>query len=174
MKNIQLSLLHAGLLGCCLLGGCVGVPTSRHMTGQSLPHAATIHDSAIVTVTGGEKGSGLISNENFAAALVESLRRTGMFNSVGTSGTAMFRLDTTIEDLSLPMAGFNMTVNLRVDWRLVRLSDNAIAWHDTISTTCTKTVGDAFAGAHRENLATEGAARKNIEQGINELAGAKY
>lgn len=72
------------------------------------------------------------------------------------------------------MAGFNMTMSLRADWMLARVSDNKVLWHDKILSTYTATVGDAFAGIKRLRLANEGAARKNIEQGLAELAVVKF
>ena len=145
------------------------------MIGQKLPQALTVHDSVVVTAEGNEKsGPVLLPNEGFSTALVESLRKIGLFKTVETSGSSAFRLDTTIEDVAYPLQMGNVTVTLQVDWRLIRISDNQVLWHDKILSTYTATVGDAFNGMKRCRLATEGAARQNIEQGLAKLAAVKF
>ena len=49
-------------------------------------------------------------------------------------------MEATIEDIEQPVAGFDMTVSLRVDWLLVRISDNQVLWHDKILATYAATV----------------------------------
>jgi hypothetical protein len=125
-----------------MLVGCEYEARAPEMIGQILPSAHSVHDSVIVTVKGGEKSTlmedGLISNEDFASALIESLRKSGLFKSVAASGDAAFRLETTIEDLAQPIEGFTITVDLEADWRLIRMSDNRAVWHVKISSTNTK------------------------------------
>lgn len=174
MKLLQNPLLWLVLFFCSLLVGCASPAKSRAMVGHTLPQAATAHDSVIVVVEGGEKTHGtlrsLISNGDFSTALIASLQKTGLFKSVGTSGDATFRLETTLEDLAQPKAGASMTVTLQVDWRLIRISDTQVLWHDNIFSTNTVGAFVAFSGVKRIRLATEGAARTNIEQGLSKLA----
>lgn len=163
-----------GLLTSCLLVGCASRPLSDAMIARKLPQAITIYDTVIVIVEGGETAPLRISNEAFSAALIESLRKAGLFRSVGSSGGATFRLEATLEDLAQPAAAFDMKVDLRVDWRLVRCSENQVLWHEKIDSTYVATVGDAFAGVNRLRLATEGAGRLNIEEGLAKLAAVKF
>jgi hypothetical protein len=145
------------------------------MIGQKLPQANTAHDAVIVIVEGGETDPmyvrSLISNEAFSDALIDSLRKTGLFRSVGTSGNAAFRLETTLEDLVQPAEGFVLTVELLVDWRLIRISDKRVIWHEKIHSSYTTAPG--VYGPHLR-LATEGAARQNIEQGLTKLASVSF
>ena len=152
---------------------------SPAMIGEKLPQALTAHHPVIVIVEGGEKSSmwttSQISNEDLSGALSESLRKTGLFKSVGTSDGAVFRLETRLEDLAQPVQGFTVTVELRVDWRLIRIADNQVLWHDNSLSTYTTPAGEAYRGyIVNLRLATEGAARQNIEQGLTELAAVKF
>ncbi len=182
MKCLKPSLLCLGLFVSCMLVGCVYVPQPQEMIGRNLQQASTFHDSVIVSVEGGQKTTawtspGLISNEDFSAALIESLRKSGLFKSVGTSGAAAFRLDDTLVDLAQPLrGGADAKVNLEVDWRLIRVSDNNVLWHERIHSTSTRSVVNAFGqrDVKRLLIATEEAARLNIEQGIAKLVGVKF
>jgi hypothetical protein len=157
-----------------ILVGCASPAQPKAMIGQKITEARATHDPVVVTVTGGEKTNPMwtsqISSEDFLTALIVSLRKSALFKSVEASGDAAYRLDATLEDLDQPIAGFNMTVALRVDWKLTRLSDNHVLWHDKILSTYTAKVGDAFAGIKRLRLANEGAARNNIEDALAKLA----
>jgi len=148
------------------------------MIGSQLPHATTPHGSVSVVVEGGEKtnpmGNPLISNTEFASAVTESLRNTGLFRSIADSGEAAFSLVTTLEDLSQPEAGISMTVDLQADWRLIRMSDKQVVWHEKIHSTHTARPRDAFVALKRIRLATEGAARENIEQALERLAAVSF
>jgi hypothetical protein len=178
MKLFQRPSLWLVLLASCLLAGCASPARPTQMTAQKVPHAAVAQEPVVVSVQGGDQTNPLwvskISNEGFSAALVESLKQTGLFKSIDTSGDAAYRLTTTIEDLEQPIMGLDMTVSLRIDWLLVRTTDGQSLWHDKILSTYTATVGDSFDGALRLRLANEGAARQNIEQGLAKLAAVKF
>ena len=172
------------LFAFCLFVGCANPARPSAMIGREIPQVSNVHDPVIVVTLGGEKSGpstamtssliSLISNEDFSSALIQSLRKTGLFKSVTGSGGATFRLETTLEDLSQPEKGFSLTVNLKVDWRLIRISDNKVLWHEKIISTYTATVGDAFVAVKRIRLATEGAARQNIEKGLAKLAAVNF
>ena len=61
-------------------------------------------------------------------------------------------------------------MDLLVDWRLIRAADNCVVWHEKISSSGTGTVSAAVDSTARRRLATEAAARANIEQGLGRLA----
>jgi hypothetical protein len=178
MKFLPHPLLAIVLFVSCLLIGCASPAQPHAILSPNWPQALTVHEPVVVVVVGGEKtkrnGPSLISNDDFATAIIESLRKIGLFKSAERSGSAVFRLETTLEDLAQPVAAFSMTVKLEVDWRLIRISDNQVVWHDNIVSTYTATVGDAFVGIKRLRLATEGAARQNIEQGLAKLAAVSF
>jgi len=178
MKFFQRPALCLAGLVVCLLTGCASPARPDRMTAQTVPHAATTHEPVQVSIQGGEKTNPLwvskISDEGFSTALVASLKQTGLFKSVGTSGDCPYQLTTTIEDLEQPVMGLDMTVSLRIDWLLVRSSDRQTLWHDKILSTYTATVGDDLDGSLRLRTANEGAARQNIEQGLAKLAAVKF
>ncbi|HEX4350324.1 MAG TPA: hypothetical protein VH251_08045 [Verrucomicrobiae bacterium] len=178
MKFFLRPTLWLVLLASCLFAGCASPARTTEMVAKKVPQAAATHEPVVVSVQGGDKTNPLwvskISNENFSAALVESLKQTGLFKSVDTSGDDACRLTTTIEDLEQPIMGLDMTVSLRIDWLLVRTSDGQDLWHDKILSTYTATVGDNLDGALRLRVANEGAARQNIEQGLAKLAAVKF
>lgn len=174
MKPINVLTLAVTVTAAIVLAGCSTPCQPQAMVGQSLPRASTTHDSVIVTVDSTVPARNLLVGKNFSEALVESLHKTDLFKSVENSGNAVFRLETTIEDLAQPAQGFNMTVQLEVDWKLIRISDSHVLWHEKIHSTYTARLGAAFAGWTRMRIATEGAARKNIEEGLEKLAAAQF
>lgn len=174
MKLAQQILAGISLL-CLLFGsGCATGAGSKAMLAEHYPQVRQVREPVIVTVEGGQATDPMwmskISNPEFRAAVVASLRRSGLFHEVLESGNAAFRLELLLEALDQPMAGFNMTVALRVEWRLLRLPDRTEIWRDRIQSMHTAEFGKAFAGVKRLRLATEGAARENIEEGLKRLA----
>lgn len=174
MKSLKKLSLLVTATTAIVLTGCSTPCQPQAMVGQSLPQASTTHDPVVVTVDSTVPSRNLLIGKNFSEALVESLRKTGLFKSVGSSGNAVFRLQATIEDLAQPAQGFNMTVQLEVDWMLIRISDSRVLWHEKIHSTYTASFGAAFAGWTRMRIATEGAARKNIEECLTKLAAAQF
>ena len=63
-----------------------------------------------------------------------------------------------------------MTATIETSWTLTRLSDHAVIWQKSITTSHTAKTGEAFAGVTRLRLATEGAARDNIQDAITHLS----
>lgn len=157
-----------------VFAGCSTPCKTQAMIGQNLPQASATHDPVVITVDSTVPSRNLLVAKNFSDALAESLRKTGLFKSVGDSGNPAYRLQTTIEDLAQPAQGFNMTVQLDVDWKLIRMSDSHVLWHEKVHSSYTASLGAAFAGWTRMRIATEGAARKNIEEGIAKLTSAGF
>lgn len=174
MKAIHTLILAAAASVVTLLAGCSTPCKTPAMIGQNLPLASTAHDPVVVTVDSTVPSRNLLVAKNFSEALAASLRKTALFKSVGGSGNPAFRLQTTIEDLAQPAAGFNMTVQLEVDWKLIHISDSRVVWHEKVHSSYTASLGAAFAGWTRMRIATEGAARKNIEEGIAKLTAAHF
>ena len=72
-----------------------------------------------------------------------------------------------------PSFGLTFTVKMEAGWQLKRVSDGSMVWQESIKSENTATTGDAFAAVTRLRLATEGAARKNIEQGLSRISALK-
>jgi hypothetical protein len=129
--------------------------------------------SVAIDVTGGSEtkssGASQISDTDLAAAIKASIEKSGVFEKVLGASAADYKLDVGIVRVQQPIAGFNMTVNLEVNWTLTRRSDGSVVWQRAEVSTYTATMGDAFAGVARLRMATEGAARLNIEQALGEI-----
>jgi hypothetical protein len=177
MKMVQ-TLTGACLFFCvALLAGCASPAQPGKMVVSTISHAGAQHDAVSVQVTGGQKTNPMlasqISGDDFRTALVQSLRDSGIFRSVDADGNAPYKLDVRLDAVEQPAAGFNMTVGVRSDWTLSKSQGGAVVWQQPIYSTYTATVGDAFVGGTRLRLANEGAARKNIEQGLTQLSNLK-
>jgi len=180
MKPSHLWHLSVGAALClcvALLVGCASPAKREAMIARSIPKASACHDPVAVVVEGGHETDPLfapmVSNSEFQSALVESLRKAGIFRSVEASANAPYRLKVRLEHLDQPVAGFDMTVTLQTDWILTRPPEERVLWQQRILSPYTATMGDAFAGVTRLRVATEGAARRNIEQGLAKLAELK-
>jgi len=64
-------------------------------------------------------------------------------------------------------------VNVTAHWQLTRMVPRQVVFQEVIPSSYTATVSDAFAAITRLRLAEEGAARANIQDGLNRLAQLK-
>jgi ABC-type uncharacterized transport system auxiliary subunit len=167
----------AGLIllsGALFLGGCATPSQPAAMVAAPLG-SVTKHAQAIsVTVTGGTEtsaaGASKISNSDFAEAVGQSITQSGLFARTAAANMSDYQLDLQIVRLDQPMIGFSMTVTLEVTWKLARRNDHQIVWQKAITSTYTAKAGDAFAGVTRLRLATEGAARGNIQDAMGQMS----
>jgi len=158
----------------------VGCASSAKPEAMISVPAAPVHRSAsdvVVTAIGGKETSAMgpsqISNEDFALALRDSFDKAGLFKKALVSGPARYALDVFILQLNQPMFGFSMTVSMEVSYTLSRTETKEVILKKGISSTYTAALGEAFVGTTRLRMASEGAARKNIEQVIQEISGLK-
>jgi hypothetical protein len=153
--------------------GCATPANPDAMSASKTDFGRRHQGSVAINVSGGTEtdptGKSQISDANFAAAIKASIEKSGVFAKVLGADAADYRLDAGIVRVSQPTAGFNMTVELEVSWTLARRSDGRIAWQKAEISTHTAKVSDAFAGVARLRMATEGAARLNIEQALGEI-----
>ena len=66
--------------------------------------------------------------------------------------------------------GFSFTVKMEAGWTFKRAAVGVVVWQESIKSTYTATIKDAFVGATRLRLATEGAERNNISQGLSKIS----
>jgi len=176
MKKLSLTMGISLVLYAILLSGCVSNAKTGAMIAINIPRTSVTHDSVTVSVVGALQTTRLqtdIPIEDFQTALVESLSKSSIFNSVSIDGIASNRLIVRLVFLEQPEEGFNMTASLRTEWTLVRNSDGKELWKWPIYSTYTATFGEAAIGVKRIRLAIQGAARTNIEQGLAQLAELK-
>lgn len=127
-----------------------------------------------VAVIGGKETSKMwvsqISDQDFAQALQDSIMHAGLFKKVTTSSPTAYKLDAFIVRMNQPIFGASMTVSMEVNYSLTRTNPKEVVWQKAVTSTYTAPVSEAFIGATRLRKANEGAARKNIEQAINEMS----
>jgi hypothetical protein len=163
------------LCGCVvLLGGCATATTSTGMVPTSYQVAQTHPQTVSVDVKGGQEtgsmGKPQISNVTFQQALVESITKSQTFSRVveGTGGD--YVLSVILFSVDQPSIGFDFTVKMEAGWTLKRANTGVTVWQEAIRSVYTATTDDAFAGVTRLRLATEGAARNNIAEGLSKIS----
>jgi hypothetical protein len=164
-------LIWASLL---LLAGCATGAKTVNMTPTKL-YVTSQHPYSVSTaVSGGEDTNALshskISDVAFRGALEAAIRNSCVFSQIVPINGADYHLEVVITNLGQPMAGFNMTVVLTTNWKLTKAGSSQPIWQDFIATKHTATVGDNVVAVERLRVANEGAARKNIEEGIRCLS----
>lgn len=163
------TLALAALLTACAApsqpGAMVAAPAGKmHRSSEAIA----------VAVAGGKPTSAVrksqIADEDFAKALRESIEKSGLFAKVSNDPNTHYRLDAFIGQLSQPFAGFDMTVTMEVSYTLTDAQLHQRIWQKNVLTSHTATVGDALMGVQRLRVANEGAARKNIEEALQEMS----
>jgi hypothetical protein len=166
--------LVAFVFGGISLSGCASPATSTGMASGSFTVAKQHAHTVSVTVSGGRETTAYdpsqISNEAFSAALIETIKMTGVFSEVIEGDKAGYLLSVTIFRLQQPVIGFSMRPNMEAGWTLVRRATNQIVWQEALETDFVATTSDALIAAERSRLAAEGVARENIKMGIEKIS----
>ncbi len=167
----RLSFLGAAL---ALLGACAKPASPSAMVPDIVgigAGPASAYRGAITAgeVSGGSKTSPLwtsqVDNPEFREALVRALMESGL----GRADNGRFRLDAVLQKLEQPFAGFAMTVNATIAYRLTEVATGAVVYDKAITTPATATMDDAIDGQARLRIANERAIRANLRQLIEEL-----
>lgn len=176
-RRITRLVVCASLLAATfVITGCATPPTSQAMTTASPVKVAKQHPYTVNVVTNGGAGAvnhGIcVDDTEFKAALSSSIIESKLFREVVELNNAQYLLTTKVITLDKPMWGSSFTVTLETGWTLTRTSDKQVVFQQVIKSQHTATGSDAFIGATRMRLAMEGAARRNIEQGIVAIGNA--
>ena len=161
------------------LGGCASPAQSNAMVAPSMGGITKHAESVSINVTGGSPTTAMtasqISNDDFTAALSQSIQQSGLFSKINAAGQADdYHLEVAIVRLQQPIMGFSMTATIETNWTLTRLSDHSVVWRKAITSSHTAKTGEAFAGVTRLRLATEGAAKANIQDAITQLSAVTF
>lgn len=160
-----------------ILGGCASGATREGMTAGDFKPAVKHDKSVGVKVGGGQQTSSLgksqISDEEFTAALVDSINKSKAFATVVQGKAGDYELSVGILGMDQPSFGLNFTVKMETGWTLKNTATGVVVWQKVVKSQHTATTSDAFAGVERLRLANEGAARNNIKQGLAEIAQLK-
>lgn len=155
------------------VSGCASSAGKEGMLARNIQIAHQHDRSVAVTTAGGAPttvmDSSNIADADFKTAIETSITQSQVFKSVVQGKAADYELVVTIVTLDKPIFGLTFTVNLEATWVLVKQSDRSVALRKSIRSSHTATFDDAAMGVTRLRLAVEGAARKNIEQGLQEI-----
>ncbi len=168
------------LLSIITGGGIAGCATSSPaspagMVPQDLRLHRTHARSIEVKVRGGRatdpKGTSQISNQAFARAIIDSIRDSGAFARVVAGEGADYLLRVAIVELEQsPQTGFSMTARMEARWTLSRSDTRKPVWDETVHSAHSASAISSRKAVTRMRLATEGAAKENIRQGIERIS----
>lgn len=148
------------------------VPQSSASAARQLPYSVSV--AATGGAETGNMDSSNIGNADLKAAVEESIKKSRLFSEVVNGRPGDYDLGVQVIQLNKPMLGFSFTVEMEAGWTLVRASDKKVLLRRVLKSTHTTGAGEAFAGVTRLRMAVEGAARKNIEQGLAAIAAAEF
>lgn len=166
------------ILVSCLafvLFGCATSATYEAMTPAGIDSVKK-HDYTIaVKVTGGHETNPLwlsqIPNESYSLALIEAINKSRLFSKAMQGANSDYIL--TVMLLSSDSSSsslLNSSLKLETGWILKHRDTGKLIWQEVITGEHTATFDDAFVGVTRFRMATEGAARKSIEIGLNKIS----
>jgi len=145
-----------------LISSCSTTPTNMYVS--DVQNYSSINESVNVSVIGGKGGR--LDASSYQSALVDALVKSGLVDSIGNS-----TLDLNVQILSLnePMFGGDFTVTIRSLW-ILKSKDCQEALRKQISSEYTAKLSDNLLGVARLNMASEGAVRENIKDGLKYIS----
>lgn len=160
-----------------LLAGCASSANWQAMTPTAVVTTKKFTQTVSVKTTGGNAtgtmDSSNISNDDLKAAIEKSITQSKLFAAVLPVGGEDYELTVAITQLSKPNFGLAFTVDMEAGWVLVKRSDKTMVWRKSIKSSHTASMSDAFVGVKRLQMAVEGAARQNIEEGLKAIESAE-
>lgn len=170
LKVTAAAALLVGLAGCATPADPKAMAVTAAPPAAAKPFPTALqHAMCVRTVTGGEKTNPMwaskVDNEAFKTALAASIDTAGLSAGTGTCG---FPIDANLLGLAQPSFGFDMTVTAHVNYKVYQAGGEPLLL-ETIDSPFTATVGDAFVGVKRLQIANEGAIRKSIETLLDKL-----
>jgi hypothetical protein len=164
-RNLPASLFFFESIFFALISGCATPATFEGMVSTSF-ETTRRHPYAIrVNVTGGQDsespGRPQITGASFAQALTESIRKSGAFSRVVDEQNAEENFILAVTLFSIDKRLFGRTVKLEAGWTLRRAGTKAVVWQESITSEFTDS---------NLQVATEGAARNNIVQGLTKIS----
>ena len=173
MNSFRLSFLCL-LASWAILSGCSTPATSKSMVVSTFSLQKVFPYSVSVNVLGGKETGAMdksqISNEAFMQAIADSLYKSGLFSEIIHGKNADYLLNVMIFNLTQPSFGLSFTVKMEAVWSLAHADSKKVIMRESIRSSFTATMVEAFAAVTRLRLATEGAAQENIRLGIKKLS----
>ena len=155
------------------LGGCASPAASRAMVPETAVVEKTHPYSVNVAVTGGRAteptGTPQISNEDFAAAIIETLKKAKTFAKVQESNIGNYGLEVIIFNVHHPDSEGAASVTLETGWTLTNRLSGEVVWQAALRSTYTAAADTDITFVGRLKKATEGAAKDTIKQGVTQI-----
>lgn len=175
LRSIRSTIFAASFTGLLLaLGGCASPAQHGAMVPVSLQVAKHHQKAVAVTVGGGSETSAnwksQVSDTELKLAVVSAINQTKTFSKVVEDKSGDYILNVNIFNVTQPTFGFSFTVTMEMGWTVKRADTGAVVWQEAIKSEHTATTSDAFAGVTRLKMATEGAVRNNVAQGLTKLS----
>ena len=176
MRQSLPALLIAAAVGMhLLLSGCATPADRAAMTPTDVVISKHFPHTLSVTTSGGAE-TGAMDSSNVAdadlkAAIEEAVRNNKLFSAILQGADGDYVLSVRVTSLSKPLFGGTFTVQMETAWSLTRVADRSVVLRKAVQSSGTATMGDAFAAVTRLRLAVEAAARDNIRQGLQAIAG---
>jgi len=165
------------ILLALLCTGCPATLAPETMTVQTKSSDRRGTMDVLVTVFGATDISRAkpvhVTDDGYAQAIRSSLEQSGVFRKALSETSAPYQLQATVVQLDEDIFGIDMTASMTVRYILARTSPKQLLWERTITSTHTAGMNDSIIQITRLRLATEEAARKNIELAIREIAQLK-
>lgn len=158
-----------------LLGGCAAPPVKPSamvpdLAGLAPGPAPSYRQSiTVASVAGGPGASPLWTAAIDAAQFQAALGRTLQTAGLGGIDGGRFRLDATLVKLERPFAGFGMTVEAVVAYRLTDTVTGAVIYDASLATPGTASLDDAIDNNTRLVLANERAVQANLRRLVEVL-----
>jgi len=169
---------HATFIVCLssvvVLSGCAS-PIMHSALVPAAPAIVKQHVKSVAVVAGGgaetsAAGKSSVNDAELQMAVATAIKQSKVFSQVVEGKNGDYVLNVNIFNLDQPNFGFSFTVTVEMGWTLTRADTGAVVWRESIKSGHTVSAGEAFAGVERLRLATEGAIRNNIEQGLGKLS----
>ncbi len=165
-------LIAVGLSGCAT-SARVDQMIARQIDPAKISRAdfALKNNLSVQTVSGGKSPNPLwhsqVGNQEFKIALEQSLKKASVLAS--DLNQSRYVLDVELISLDQPRFSLDRKVTVTVDYTLKEKTTGNSVFHQKLSTEFIATFSDSALPSERLRLASEGAARVNIEKFIDEL-----
>lgn len=157
-----------------LLGGCATGAVSEAMIPETASVEKTHPYSVNVEVTGGRAteptGMPQIANDAFDEAITETLIMAETFAKVRDDKAGNYELNVIIFKVQHPSSGVSASVTMETGWTLTNRLTGEIVWQKALRSTYTASSDSDVTFVGRLKIATEGAAKDNIKQGVTEIS----
>ncbi len=154
--------------------GCVPRAAYQSMIPGDLPRLAQHRAAVSVRVDSDDVQLSTLPTGEFKQAIEKALLASGTFQRLEADTGSGYQLLVRITSLDAPAAfALDRQVRLVANWELRRTASGQPVWKDVISTKFVTTTKDAWGGMERTRLSTEGAARENIRDAVDQIGRLK-